>query len=85
MIMRKRPSWLEQARSINFMGLVLLLAIGVFWAKGLSGTSLDDLASAMKMNRPSIYNAFGNKEEIYRRALARFCGQLDLGRSQAAG
>ncbi len=54
-------------------------AILLFLEKGLSGTSLDDLAGAMKMNRPSIYNAFGNKDEIYRKALARFCGQLDQG------
>ena len=51
----------------------------VFWEKGLAATSLDDLAGAMSMNRPSIYNAFGGKEDIYRRSLARFCGQLDDG------
>lgn len=50
-----------------------------FWEKGLSATSLDDLAQAMNMNRPSIYNAFGSKDEIYRKALQRFCGQLDRG------
>ena len=48
-----------------------------FWETGLSATSLDDLASAMQMNRPSIYNAFGNKDALYRKALAGFCGQLD--------
>ncbi|MFX3657643.1 MAG: TetR/AcrR family transcriptional regulator [bacterium] len=53
-------------------------AMHVFWAKGLTGTSLDDLCDAMGMNRPSIYNAFGDKQTIYRRALARFAGQLDL-------
>ena len=53
-------------------------AMMVFWEKGLAATSLDDLAQAMGMNRPSIYNAFGNKDAIYRTALARFCGQLDL-------
>ncbi len=54
-------------------------AMQLFWEKGLSATSLDDLAVAMNMNRPSIYNAFGNKEDIYRNSLARFCGQLDKG------
>ncbi|MDG1206505.1 MAG: TetR/AcrR family transcriptional regulator [Pseudomonadales bacterium] len=54
-------------------------AMVLFWEKGLAAASLDDLAKAMKMNRPSIYNAFGNKEAIYRRSLARFCGQLDKG------
>lgn len=51
-------------------------AIQVFWTKGLTATSLDDLAAAMKMNRPSIYNAFGNKTSIYRKAFARFVSQL---------
>ncbi|MDC3332630.1 TetR/AcrR family transcriptional regulator [bacterium] len=51
-------------------------AILVFWSKGLTATSLDDLAAAMKMNRPSIYNAFGDKESIYRKAFARFVAQL---------
>lgn len=58
---------------------VLTAAMLLFWEKGLSATSLDDLALAMDMTRPSIYNAFGNKEAIYRVALARFCGQLDVG------
>jgi len=59
--------------------VALQKAMLVFWQRGLSATSLDDLSLAMGMNRPSIYNAFGNKEEIYRRVLAQFCGQLDLG------
>lgn len=58
---------------------VLNAAMLLFWEKGLSATSLDDLALAMGMTRPSIYNAFGNKDAIYRAALSRFCGQLDAG------
>jgi AcrR family transcriptional regulator len=58
---------------------VLSAAMLVFWEKGLSATSLDDLAAAMNMNRPSIYNAFGNKDAVYRATLARFCSQLDEG------
>ncbi len=58
---------------------VLTAAMTLFLEKGLSGTSLDDLALAMNMNRPSIYNAFGSKEQIYRKSLAHFCGQLDQG------
>ena len=51
-------------------------AMRVFWEKGLSNTSLDDLSEEMKMNRPSIYNAFGGKEAIYRAAMAQFAEQL---------
>ncbi len=69
---RGRPRQFNEDEALNN-------AIQLFLERGLSGTSLDDLAAAMNMNRPSIYNAFGNKDEIYRRALARFCGQLDHG------
>ena len=58
---------------------VLDAAMQVFWEKGMSATSIDDLASAMQMNKPSIYNAFGGKEEVYRITLDRFCRQLDSG------
>lgn len=51
-------------------------ALEVFWSKGLTATSLDDLATAMGMNRPSIYNAFGDKLTIYRSAMAKFAEQL---------
>jgi len=47
-------------------------ALRVFWQKGYEGTSLTDLTEAMGINRPSLYAAFGNKEELFRRALARY-------------
>ena len=50
----------------------LMQAMQVFWHKGMTATSFDDLVEAMQMNRPSIYRAFGNKEEIYRQSLALF-------------
>ena len=57
---------------------VALQAAGeVFWIKGFSATSLDDLAVAMAMNRPSIYRAFGDKEAIYRKALMQFCQGME--------
>ena len=51
---------------------VLDRAAEVFWANGFSATSLDDLSAAMGMGRPSIYNAFGDKEALFLRALERF-------------
>jgi AcrR family transcriptional regulator len=57
---------------------VALEAAGrVFWEKGFSATSLDDLSGAMEMNRPSIYRAFGDKEAVYRKALGRFCLRME--------
>ena len=47
-------------------------ALQLFWQKGYEGTSLSDLTEAMGINRPSLYAAFGNKEELYRRALERY-------------
>jgi AcrR family transcriptional regulator len=56
---------------------VLQAAEHVFWRKGFSDTSLEDLAVAMDMNRPSIYRAFGDKETIYRRVLMKFCQKME--------
>jgi AcrR family transcriptional regulator len=51
-------------------------AVAAFWARGYSATTLDDLVAAMGMNRPSIYNAFGDKEAVYRHALDHFIAQM---------
>lgn len=47
-------------------------AMHVFWRKGYVGASLSDLTKAMGINRPSLYAAFGNKESLFRTALARY-------------
>src|SRR5713101_1437080 len=47
-------------------------ALNVFWRQGYEGTSLPDLTRAMGINRPSLYAAFGNKESLFRKALARY-------------
>lgn len=51
---------------------VLDKALHVFWERGYEGTSLSDLTEAMGINRPSLYAAFGNKEELFRLALDRY-------------
>ncbi len=48
---------------------VLVSAMLVFWEKGYEGTSIQDLEAAMGLNRTSIYNAFGNKREIFGRVM----------------
>ncbi|MGH7179473.1 MAG: TetR/AcrR family transcriptional regulator, partial [Tepidisphaeraceae bacterium] len=47
-------------------------AMRVFWRKGYQGASLPDLTRAMRINRPSLYAAFGNKEALFRAALGRY-------------
>src|SRR5207244_10784430 len=47
-------------------------ALLLFWRHGYEGTSLAALTDAMGINTPSLYAAFGNKEELFRRALDRY-------------
>ncbi len=39
--------------------------MNVFWSDGYAGTSYSALVGAMKMNKPSIYLAFGDKESLF--------------------
>jgi AcrR family transcriptional regulator len=60
-----RPREFDSERALD-------AAMHVFWRKGYEGTSLADLTKAMKINRPSLYAAFGDKEELFRKVLARY-------------
>ncbi|KLU21706.1 TetR family transcriptional regulator [Caballeronia mineralivorans PML1(12)] len=48
---------------------VLRRAMEVFWTKGFDGCSMNDLVDAMDINSPSIYAAFGSKENLFREAI----------------
>ncbi len=65
---RGRPRQYEPERA-------LAAAAQVFWTKGYAATSLDDLAAATGMNRPSLYAAFGDKRELYLKTLQRYRDQ----------
>jgi len=47
-------------------------ALCVFWRKGYEGASYTDLTQATGVERPALYSVFGNKEELFRRALGRY-------------
>jgi AcrR family transcriptional regulator len=47
-------------------------AMRVFWEKGYEGATLADLTEAMGINRSSMYATFGDKEALFRLAIARY-------------
>jgi AcrR family transcriptional regulator len=71
----KKKQGSARGRPRSFDGdLALERALRVFWKKGYEGTSLSDLTAAMRINRPSLYAAFGDKESLFRKALDRYTG-----------
>ena len=51
---------------------VLDAAIECFWSRGYELASVRDLADQMGITGASLYNAFGDKRALYRRALERY-------------
>lgn len=47
-------------------------ATRLFWKKGYSATSIVDLTEAMGIGSPSLYAAFGSKEQLYAEALDHY-------------
>ncbi|GAB6902068.1 TetR/AcrR family transcriptional regulator [Kineosporia succinea] len=47
-------------------------AVRVFWEQGFEGASLTALTEAMGISRKSLYAAYGNKEELFLKALERY-------------
>lgn len=63
----------KRGRPRNFdRAAVLQRAMEVFWAQGFDGTSMSDLIAAMNINSPSIYAAFGCKEQLFKEAIALY-------------
>jgi len=52
-------------------------AMLVFWRLGYERATLAELTKAMGINRPSLYAAFGNKEQLFRRSLERYASGPD--------
>ena len=51
---------------------VLQRVRNVFIEKGFAGASLDELSEAAGLNRPSLYAAFGDKEQLYIHTLRHY-------------
>ncbi len=51
---------------------VLDRALELFWRRGYAGTSVQDLVDATGLGRASLYGAFGDKEQLFEKVLARY-------------
>lgn len=47
-------------------------AMAIFWRDGYGAASINQIAAATGVGKPSLYAAFGDKEHLYLRALAHY-------------
>jgi len=74
---RKRPEVPRRGRPPEFQRSTALdAALATFWARGYSGASLEELTTAMDLNKPSLYAAFGNKEQLYEKAIDHYVANI---------
>jgi len=60
-----RPKEFEQDAALE-------RAMNLFWENGYEATSIRDLIAYVGISSSSIYNTFGDKQDIYRAALERY-------------
>ncbi len=60
-----RPREFDEAAALD-------AAMDCFWHDGYEATSVRDLAARMGITGTSLYNAFGDKRSLFRRALQRY-------------
>jgi TetR/AcrR family transcriptional repressor of nem operon len=51
---------------------VLSKAMNLFWLKGYNGTSMQDLVDGLGISRSSLYDTYGDKHELFLRALDNY-------------
>ncbi|WP_338790451.1 TetR/AcrR family transcriptional regulator [Bernardetia sp. MNP-M8] len=54
---------------------ILTKATNLFWKQGFHATSIQDLVNHLKINRASLYDTFGGKEELFNKALESYRNQ----------
>lgn len=62
---RGRPRQFDAEKTLD-------TAMRLFWRYGYEGTSMAMLTDATGLNTPSLYAAFGGKEELFRRIVDRY-------------
>jgi AcrR family transcriptional regulator len=55
---------------------VLETVLELFWENGFAATSLDDIAEATGVSRPSLAAAFGDKQALYIKAMERYQSRI---------
>ena len=63
-----RPREFEEDRVLNAV-------MNTFWNQGYEGTSLKDLCSATGLHKGSLYQAFGDKHQLFLKALKYYMEQ----------
>lgn len=51
-------------------------AMQVFWSNGYEHTSVHTLLNAMDISKSSLYQAFGGKQDLYRRCMTHYADQF---------
>jgi AcrR family transcriptional regulator len=54
----------------------LAVALDQFWAQGFEQTSISCLTREMKIGAPSLYAAFGDKQQLFDEAAAQYVGRF---------
>jgi AcrR family transcriptional regulator len=52
------------------------LALDAFWERGFDNTSIAELTNAIGITPPSLYAAFGDKQQLFAEASERYLSQL---------
>ncbi len=64
-----RPREFDEAEALD-------AAVECFWSRGYEATSVRDLAERMGITGASLYNAFGDKRALFRRALDEYGARM---------
>lgn len=57
---------------------VLDKATHLFWSKGYHATSIQDLVDYLGINRASLYDTYGGKEQLFEKAFSRYCATTSV-------